>query len=423
MPNNQKPQHHLSRRELLRTAGLGGLTMATLATGAFPLSTLAATQVDDTPEAFLATVFTHRAQAMSTGNTAGFDTLYDTANRPMLAYEKERARFYYNGLGARWGNSPVLAYEITPQLLDMKQSGTSTTARLYEKIHMAWIPPREAGQPTISRGSRGEIKTFIGNQHEIVLEKRQNTWAVVKHAYDEYCIFVSPPDLTPGSWAEIQKGGPTGLPNSGISSSQTTEPKVSAMTTYYYNRTNAVTHAHNCCNPYTYSSSYCNYNPCGGDCANFVSQCLRAGGHPPSTYNFQSPIDGGYHGYWTTQNSGCGLCGTTALYAGTDTWANNEYLRDFLNTSGRAQGVGRFDPAMQTGDVINYAWPNGCSAWTSYNDDRVDHIVIVSAKLDTAGNFLICSHGRDICDGWWDLQSDCGVKFQTFTHVKDSFNQ
>lgn len=81
---------------------------------------------------------------MSTGDVRGFDALYDPGNVPILAYEKERARFYYNGLGARWGNRPVLGYTITIQLIELRPAGTTVTARLYEQIRMTWIPPRMA---------------------------------------------------------------------------------------------------------------------------------------------------------------------------------------------------------------------------------------------------------------------------------------
>ena len=61
-----------------------------------------------------------------------------------------------------------------------------------------------------------------------------------------------------------------------------------------YNRNNAVAYAkkwwnsanHKCgtytsCSPYSYwGSEVCGYSSHGGDCANFVSQCLIAGGHP-----------------------------------------------------------------------------------------------------------------------------------------------
>ena len=65
-----------------------------------------------------------------------------------------------------------------------------------------------------------------------------------------------------------------------------------------YNRDNAVAYAkkhwnnpnHNCsgayttCSPYSYwGGEHCGYGSHGGDCANFVSQCLIAGGHPALT--------------------------------------------------------------------------------------------------------------------------------------------
>lgn len=38
---------------------------------------------------------------------------------------------------------------------------------------------------------------------------------------------------------------------------------------------------HSACSPYSYwGSEHCGYGSNGGDCANFVSQCLLAGGHP-----------------------------------------------------------------------------------------------------------------------------------------------
>ena len=43
-----------------------------------------------------------------------------------------------------------------------------------------------------------------------------------------------------------------------------------------YNRGSAVKYANKHCK--SYNPKYANYNPQGGDCANFVSQCLIAGG-------------------------------------------------------------------------------------------------------------------------------------------------
>ena len=43
-----------------------------------------------------------------------------------------------------------------------------------------------------------------------------------------------------------------------------------------YNPIASVNYARKYCN--TYNPKYYNYNPMGGDCANFVSQCMAAGG-------------------------------------------------------------------------------------------------------------------------------------------------
>ena len=71
---------------------------------------------------------------------------------------------------------------------------------------------------------------------------------------------------------------------------------VTIMTVASYNRDNAVAYDkkhwnspnHKCSgkytdyNPYSYfGGEHCSYGSHGGDCANFVSQCLIAGGHSP----------------------------------------------------------------------------------------------------------------------------------------------
>jgi len=85
----------LPRRELLRLAGLSGLAVATAGlVGPRPLIALADSTQDDTPEGFLAATYAKRAQAMTTGDTNLLDQIYDPTNAALLAFEKERARFF-----------------------------------------------------------------------------------------------------------------------------------------------------------------------------------------------------------------------------------------------------------------------------------------------------------------------------------------
>lgn len=101
--------------------------------------------------------------------------------------------------------------------------------------------------------------------------------------------------------------------------------------------------------------SYCNYNCCGGDCANFVSQCFRAGNQVAD-------------GSWKTFNGACGTCGTTSTNAGTDTWANNGYLRNWVINSGRGQAQSGINP-LAVGDIVNYDWDG---------NGTYDHVTIVA---------------------------------------------
>ena len=52
--------------------------------------------------------------------------------------------------------------------------------------------------------------------------------------------------------------------------------------TFYNNPNHDCNTSFRSCTPYSYyGSEHCGYPGAGGDCANFVSQCLIAGGHPP----------------------------------------------------------------------------------------------------------------------------------------------
>lgn len=188
--------------------------------------------------------------------------------------------------------------------------------------------------------------------------------------------------MVKGSWSEEPKGGgPAGIP------APPPEPQVAALSSYNPSLARQCAQS----NWSTYNYQYCNYNPCGGDCGNFVSQCLRAGGHSP-------------YGNWYTFNGGCGTCGTSATYAGTDTWANNQYLRDYINTSGRgAPAANQWN--MRMGDIINYDW-------TSSAGGQTDHIVLVSATSGSGP--LVAGHNSNMFDYPWQFGS---INYATFSYV------
>lgn len=331
MSDQEPTLRRLPRRELLRIAGIGGLSLAaTGLAGGIPLSALAASAQEDTPEGFLAAAYAQRAQAMTSGSRALLDALYDPANGALVSFEKGRATYSHLGLGSVW-NGTILGYTSQVSLLSLSLTGSGASARLYERIRITWIQAPEVvpswlaslrqREPAkyasfVPRGPRGEIDTVVGIRHETTLTKGSTGWRIARDAYDErHLLYGASPDLAPGSWAEIQWGGPKPISTQGVAPA-TSSPRrgtASPLTQCSYNYTNAASYASNHCS--SYNSAYCNYNPCGGDCADFVSQCFSYGGESQD-------------GTWYTFSGACGTCGTSSSHAGSNAWANNQLLRN-----------------------------------------------------------------------------------------------
>eukprot|EP00727_Mastigamoeba_balamuthi_P004798 m51a1_g14316 hypothetical protein (253) ;mRNA; f:10494-11331 len=147
-----------------------------------------------------------------------------------------------------------------------------------------------------------------------------------------------------------------------------------------YNRANAVAYAdrywntanHDCssaytsCTPYSYwGDEHCGYASHGGDCANFVSQCLLAGGH--------APLSGGApcRGY-PCGNEEVGAKNLGDCLAGYKGWT-------------RSCGYHMAPPSsITTGDVLIYH-AGSCDGWDA-------HATIVTS---TTGGVKISCHSND----------------------------
>lgn len=222
MDDNSFENKRLSRRELIRRAGLSGLTVAAAATlvSQSPIAYGASSQ-DDSPEGFLAYAYGQRTRAMTTGNTTLLDPLYDPSSSALLSFEKDRARFFNAGLLAIWDNSKLIDYVSTMTLANLKLSGSVAVVQIHEQISMRWIPRpmpesperREARmrypksyEQIISVGPQGEITSSIGTSHDVTLQKSLTGWRIVKDAYEESLLYGVSPDLSPV--VETRTGGP-----------------------------------------------------------------------------------------------------------------------------------------------------------------------------------------------------------------------
>ena len=244
----------------------------------------------------------------------------------------------------------------------------------------------------MSHGPRGEITSRVGIRHEVTLVKGNSGWRIAKDAYDErHVLYGASPDLLPGAWAEVQWGGPKGdgvavKPASSASSTGGTAQPLSQCS---YNYTSAANYAYNPGYCSSYNGNYCNYNPCGGDCTNFVSQCLSYGGENQDST-------------WYTHNGGCGFgCGGSSANAGgSAAWVNNISLRSWVINSGRGAAEGSIYN-LGIGDIINYDFNN---------DGTYDHVTIVT---QAGGNAMICSHNTDACNVPWQFGNNGSFEYTT----------
>jgi len=135
---------------------------------------------------------------------------------------------------------------------------------------------------------------------------------------------------------------------------------------------------------YAYNNAYNNvpwswfYNSHDGDCTNFVSHSLQAGGWRET----------GKYYYWRSSAWYCDWCNNPAGYSRTWGAANNLYR--FLGSSGRADqlSVGHpYYPRFKVGDVIQMDGVNGKSA-----NGVWDHTMIVTGIIVSDDDLLVSYH-------------------------------
>lgn len=166
----------------------------------------------------------------------------------------------------------------------------------------------------------------------------------------------------------------------------TAEPVQAAAATYTYNAKNAVNYAQKYWTDY--NDFYPNYNSIGGDCADFVSQCLQAGGLPMNASWYHAVTGIGRSISWTYANSLYTYlkanCGTVVeLYTSGS---------GYKNANGSA-----VNPAsvIRVGDPVFY-----------YSDSkrRYSHVAIC-VGYDSKGNPLVTAHNTDHSKVKWTLGS------------------
>ncbi|MCT4565772.1 MAG: amidase domain-containing protein [Maledivibacter sp.] len=134
----------------------------------------------------------------------------------------------------------------------------------------------------------------------------------------------------------------------------------------------------------TYNKKYRNYNPLGGDCANFASQILHEGGKFRKSYSWK--YDKG----------------------GSKAWVNAQAFKNYMLYSNRASKIayGTYEQVykasykLMPGDFIAYV-----------KKGKVTHISVVTGA-DSKGYAYVHSHNTDRYRVPWDLGwNDKGIKY------------
>lgn len=130
-----------------------------------------------------------------------------------------------------------------------------------------------------------------------------------------------------------------------------------------YNRKNAILYAQKWA--FKRNPKYYNYDLLGGDCTNFISQCLYAG-LPHMNYQ-------GYGWYYADANHKSA------------SWTGVEFLYNFLiNNSGNGpRGTLIVKDELELGDLIQL----------SFNQNIYSHTLIITQIQNQ--NILVCAHSND----------------------------
>ncbi|MCP4105948.1 MAG: amidase domain-containing protein [Desulfobacteraceae bacterium] len=213
-----------------------------------------------------------------------------------------------------------------------------------------------------------------GLKHTILLRNTENGWKIIIDIYeDELKKFLNKTKFKKKQAIEqIQKKsfvGETDTDSGLLDAPSDQTENYRAGTFHSYDKSDAVSYAHTWA--YDRNSAYGDFSNMGGDCTNFCSQVIRAGG---------APMDSGgsytwyYYGYSSRSPSWTGV---NQLYS---------YLAANWYT-GPAGSVTSIS-GVQTGDIVQLDFDG---------DNSYDHSVVVVSKVYENGayNIKIAAHSTD----------------------------
>lgn len=308
-----------------------------------------------------------RNKALLEGDTETIKALYDTEKKNGLyAYDHEVKKIKYI---ANWSEKQDVRFTNADSTVvvkwDRKNESGSITINFLMSTEYRYVYSDAPFEENVMR---------IGTYHEMDLKPQQEDWLITREWYTD--PFADSLDLEKLKTDEIQQAilshGPRDLSNMN-------ERRAAAVE--YANKYAGAADSGE--NGYGYNKEFKNYNNVGGDCANFASQVLLAGGFKKT-------------GSWNYQKDG------------SRAWLKSAYLKDFLLHSGRGSLItsGTYSKVLALsyellpGDIVAY-----------YKKGKIVHVSVVTGA-DSKGYALVNCHNTDRYRVPWDLGwSNSGIKF------------
>lgn len=313
-------------------------------------------------------IFVNRNKAIINGDLELIESIYDKNTKYgtwAYEYETKKVKYIHN-----WEEKQGVKFtEINPTVVikGIRGSGDRYSINLLCSTEYKYIYENQPEKVNISR---------IGTYHNLQLVKKDNQWVIVKEWYkdpfgDSLCLN----DLKANSIKQYI-----------LSQNERDFSSISER------RIKAVEYADKYCGSaseekfeFKYNRKYRDYNPQGGDCANFASQILFEGG------KFRK------NSAWNYDSSGA-----------TRAWLNADGFKSYMIYSGRASVIayGNYDKVykasynLQPGDFVAYE-----------KKGDITHISVVTG-VDSKGYSLVSCHNTDRNRVPWDLGwSDKNIRF------------
>lgn len=313
-------------------------------------------------------IFKNRNEAIVDGNLELIQGIYNTNTRyGVWAYEHEKKKVeYIRNWEAKQG---VKITHIIPKIVirSIKGNENKISVNLICSTEYKYIYEDDPKTVNTSR---------IGTEHYLQLINKDNKWIIIKEWYkDPFADSLNLDNLKVDSIKQYI------LSNKARDFTNINERRIGALN--YANQYCGIAAEEKY--GFKYNRSYRNYNPEGGDCANFASQMLFEGGE------FRKNFTWNYNSKDATRS-----------------WLNADGLKNYMIYSGRASVVayGNYEKVYK--ESYNLL-PGDFVAYEKKGD--VTHISVVTGA-DSRGYTLVTCHNTDRNNVPWDLGwSDKNIKF------------